>query len=534
MCVSLHAVSWGGKSLEAKSFTSSVKAIGAYALRGRGIVYGGRDLEGDTFTKSTDLGETRPFVGMPVYYDHALGGLKSQIGTVKAWMPDSEGIEVEIEIDKRHKYAQQVMELVKSGALGLSTGALSHLVVRNAGEIKRWVVGEISLTPTPAEPRTITEVKSTEGTVVSSATASPTPDDTHRNGSISTEDTMSDIKEAVKAAIAELAGEPVQGGGVIEAPATKKLTTPGFSNEPTEAFKHWVRTGDTVAAKATLVEGTNANGGFLVPKDFYDQIVGRRDELSLLSKARFMRLTTSRRQIDVPAQDEKSDFALVAESGSANFDEPTFGNTKTITIYNHSLAMKISNELLNDQAANLDAFLTEEIGRAAARVTNNAIIAGTGSSQPYGILTRATVSETLASTTGVDFADIMNIMYKLPEWYAEQGATAWIMRNATLGAIRALTGNYPQFRPLQSGGVGELEGYPVAVSDKIAAMAADAKSIIFGNMSYYCFVENGSLEVSRNPYLYQANYQTAIFVNYRFGGDVTQPEAFVYGVHPSA
>ena len=108
------------------------------------------------------------------------------------------------------------------------------------------------------------------------------------------------------------------------------------------------------------------------------------------------------------------------------------------------------------------------------------------------------------------------------------------MRNATLGAIRALTGNYPQFRPLQSGGVGELEGYPVAVSDKIAAMAADAKSIIFGNMSYYCFVENGSLEVSRNPYLYQGNYQTAIFVNYRFGGDVTQPEAFVYGVHPSA
>ena len=179
--MSMHAVSWGGKSLEAKSFTSSVKAIGAYALRGRGIVYGGRDLEGDTFTKSTDLGETRPFVGMPVYYDHALGGLKSQIGTVKAWMPDSEGIEVEIEIDKRHKYAQQVMELVKSGALGLSTGALSHLVVRNAGEIKRWVVGEISLTPTPAEPRTITEVKSTEGTVVSSATASPTPDDTHRN-----------------------------------------------------------------------------------------------------------------------------------------------------------------------------------------------------------------------------------------------------------------------------------------------------------------------------------------------------------------
>ena len=342
-----------------------------------------------------------------------------------------------------------------------------------------------------------------------------------------------DIKDAVKAAITELAGEPVE-GGVIAAPATKTVTSKGFSNEPVEAFKHWIRTGDNVAAKATLVEGTNDNGGYLVPKDLYDMIVGRRDELSLLSQARFMRLTTSRRQIDVPAQDAKSDFALVAESGSANFDEPTFANTKTITIYNHSLAMKISNELLNDQATNLDAFLTEEIARAAARATNNAIVAGTGSSQPYGILARATTSETLASTTGVDFADIMNIMGKLPAWYDEQGATAWIMRNATKYAIRALTGNYPQFRPLEVGGTGDLEGYPVLVSDKIAAMAADAKSIIFGNMSYYCFVENGTLEVSRNPYLYQANYQTGIFVNYRFGGDVTQPEAFVYGVHPSS
>lgn len=344
---------------------------------------------------------------------------------------------------------------------------------------------------------------------------------------------MSDIKDAVKQAISELAGEPVQ-GGVIAAPAAKTVTSRGFSNEPKEAFKHWLRTGDDIAAKATLVEGTDANGGYLVPKDFYDQIIGRRDELSLLSKARFMRLTTSRRQIDVPAQDEKSDFAPVAESGAANFDEPTFGNTKTITVYNHSLAMKISNELLRDQAANLDAFLTEEIGRAAARVTNNAIIAGTGSSQPYGILARATASETLASTTGVDFSDIMNIMGKLPDWYVETGATAWIMRNATKYAIRGLTGNYPQFRPLETGTTSDLEGFPIVVSDKIAAMGASAKSIIFGNMSYYAFVENGSLEVSRNPYLYQANYQTGIFVNYRFGGDVTQPEAFVYGVHPAS
>jgi HK97 family phage major capsid protein len=514
----------------------AVKFVSDYVVSGRAVVFGGRDLVGDIFTKETDFGLGRSLVGMPIYWDHAMGGIKSQIGQTIDYRITDEGIDIVIELNKHHKYIKEITELIEAGVVGLSTGAPAHLVMRKSidiGEwIQRWPLSEGSLTVHPAEPRTL-GVKSEESTASSHADATLEPDDTHQTIISKESDTMSDIKDAVKQAITELAGEPVQ-GGVIAAPSTKTVTSRGFSNEPKEAFKHWIRTGDDVAAKATLVEGTNDNGGYLVPKDFYDMIIGRRDELSLLSQARFMRLTTSRRQIDVPAQDAKSDFAVVAESGSANFDEPTFANTKTITVYNHSLAMKVSNELLRDQAANLEQFLTEEIGRAAARATNNAIIAGTGSSQPYGILARATVSETLASTTGVDFADIINIMGKLPSWYDEQGATGWIMRNATKAAIRALTGNYPQFRPLETGGTGDLEGYPVMVSDKIDAMGASAKSIIFGNMSYYAFVENGALEVSRNPYLYQANYQTGIFVNYRFGGDVTQPEAFVYGVHPAA
>jgi len=66
------------------SITQAIKAIAPYTLAGRGVVYGGEDLTGDRFSKDTDFGATRSFVGMPVYYDHALGGIKSQIGMVKA------------------------------------------------------------------------------------------------------------------------------------------------------------------------------------------------------------------------------------------------------------------------------------------------------------------------------------------------------------------------------------------------------------------------------------------------------------------
>lgn len=518
----------------------AVKQVSDYVVRGRGVVFGGKDLTGDRFTKSTDFGDTRSFVGMPVYYDHGLSDLQSQIGTVKMWQPDDEGIDVDIEIDKRHKYAQQVMALVKKGVLGLSTGALSHLVVRDGGELKRWIVGEISLTPTPAEPRTmaISDIKA----VPQASNGGPANVSSNTLVNTSKElSTMSDqaqaIKEAVKAAIEEMAGEPVRGGGVVagNAPATKKLTTMGNSNDQMQALKHWMRTGDEVAAKAVLVEGTNANGGFLVPETYAQQIIDKRDETWIGAKLPMQRYTTQSDIFNIAAQNEKSDFAFVAESGAFNQDEPTFSGV-AITLYTASLGMLISNQLLRDQAMDLDGFVAREVGRAYARHLNQYQLVGTGSSQPYGIIPRATVNtETLASTTGVDAADIINMVHKLPAWYADDTASVgWVMRNTTLGAIRALTGNFFSFQATPQGGIDNLYGKPVAVSDKIAAMAASAKSILFGNFSYYAYVENLNLEISRNPYLYQANYQTAIFCTARWGGDVTQADAFVLGSNPAS
>lgn len=515
----------------------SVKAIGEYTLKGKGIVWGGRDLQGDTFTPNTDLGETRSFIGMPVYYDHSLGDLRRQIGVVKAWAPDDDGIDVEIELDRRDKYAKQVMQLVKRGALGLSTGALSHLVVREAGELKRWVVGEISLTPTPAEPRT-TATSDVEATAKGVTAAVRTYAYAYSEQS-TPKGTNTMNKEEMKAAVLEIladtAGEPVAGGVVDstrQAPATKKLTSRGFSNEQSESIVHYLKTGDDVAAKATLVEGTGANGGFLVPRDFYNQVIDKRDQSWIGAKLGIQRYTTDRQIFDIADQNAKANFAFVAESGAANFDEPTFAQS-AITVYTASLAMKISNQLLRDNAMDLEGFLTREIGRAYARHLNDYMINGTGSSQPYGVLTRATVSETLASVSGIDQTDVHNIVYKLPAWYVDDGnATGWVMQNSTLGAIRALQGNFYSFQPTPMGSIDNLYGKPIAVTDKIAVLGTGNKSVIFGNWSYYAFVENLGLEVSRNPYVYQPNYQTAIFVTARWGGDVTQSEAFVYGVNP--
>lgn len=520
--------------------SAAVKAIGDYTLSGRAVVFGGKDLVGDTFTKQTDLGDTRPFEGLPVYWNHATGTLKSQIGVVKSWVPTDEGIDVEIELDQSHRYIKEVIKLVRTGRVGLSSGAVSHLVERIGGELKRWPIGELSLTMTPAEPRTLPGVKTlgeqspdVDNAGGNIADTSAQSESTIKN---SKETTMTAIdKDALKQALLDLNGEPVQGGGAYmggEAPKAKKNTSLGFSNERNEAWAHYIKTGDKVAMKATVVEGTDANGGYNVPDELQSIIETKRDEESILGALPIKRVRTSRDYYDVVVGNDDSDFAFTAEAGAANEDGPTFGQS-SIRVYKATLLIKVSEEVMNDAATNLQQYLTDEIGYALARHVNQYILTGSGSSQPYGIAGRAGISETLASATGVDAADINNIFYKLPAAYHGRN-TGWAMRMATLGGIRSLQGNPFLFQNTPAGVNGQpgefLHNRPVFASDKVAAPTTGNTSILFGDWSKYYFVENGGLTIKRNEYSYMENGLIGIFATVRWGGDLVIPNAFVKGV----
>ncbi len=137
------------------ALAGEIKAVGAYRLKIKGVVFGTVDRVGDRFLPTTDFGATRDFRGMPVYYDHAQRSIKSQIGQVAAWENTGDSLDFEIELDRAKAYAADVMRLFAEKALGASTGALGHLVVRENGVLKRWLIGEISLTPTPCERLTI-------------------------------------------------------------------------------------------------------------------------------------------------------------------------------------------------------------------------------------------------------------------------------------------------------------------------------------------------------------------------------------------
>jgi HK97 family phage major capsid protein len=140
-----------------KSYT--VKVISqddeTVTVGGYGIVYGGVDLEGESFTKDTDF--------MPnlvpeklVLYDHGLQGeVKHVLGKTIKESDDETGIWVEAQLSRHEAYVEEILSLIDEKILGWSSGSVNHLIERDGKHIKRWPVVEYSLTPTPAEPRTL-------------------------------------------------------------------------------------------------------------------------------------------------------------------------------------------------------------------------------------------------------------------------------------------------------------------------------------------------------------------------------------------
>lgn len=138
-------------------------SVGGYAVLFTGPT--DPDVTGEYFTKSTDFyldGESKPIT----IFHHGLDptiksrrlGLTGRVTEIKT---DDVGVFVKMNLRKRDKYEKAILKMVGDGKLGFSTGSVPHLVHRESVkghegvfEIKSWPMIEVSITPTPIEPRT--------------------------------------------------------------------------------------------------------------------------------------------------------------------------------------------------------------------------------------------------------------------------------------------------------------------------------------------------------------------------------------------
>jgi hypothetical protein len=141
---------------------AAVKSIESGEVEGLLVVFGNpdaTDLENEFFTKDTDFGRQRE---TPIWLNHAQP-VKTASGIILIEEPIGygaleivdEGVIIRGLLDAKYRYLAQIAQ-----ELGWSSGTAAHLVMREpvgkATHIKRWLLGlDASITPTPAEPRTM-------------------------------------------------------------------------------------------------------------------------------------------------------------------------------------------------------------------------------------------------------------------------------------------------------------------------------------------------------------------------------------------
>jgi len=541
----------------------------------------GRDSDGEAFHFDTEFWLT-PGDTSPVTYLHGYGPDSADewqerpviIGKAKYDRKDERGHWFDVTLDSEEPLAQRIADAITNDAdVKASSGAVSHLVrMGKAGLIDVWPVGELAIFDTnewrePANHLAVVEAKvenaeeqakgddsppvkvvepEADTPTIISITETEMPETTKDEGVQRTEpETQAEVafdyaelakeltpgmKDMVDAQVKTMldAQEAITAKG---APAIKKVTDLGSKNDSGKELMHFLKTGqmpfERNASKAALEGGSATEGGYLVPDDFLAEIIAKRDESSIPRMAGARVIQTSLDVVNIPNENAAADFAVTAEEGAYNEDEPTFGQV-AVTVYKYTNLIKISEELAEDEKANLDSFLTEHLGRRWASAENDAVLVGTGSSEPQGVYVGGTAGLTFDYATTLAATEIPELMFKMKAEY--MAGAVWSMKNSVFGYLMGLTGDNFQLMPTPAGGLGyQLMGHQVLTSSANAAQTSGLKPIVFGNWNFYALVERHGLIISRNPYLYQGNGQIGLFSKIRMGGAVLQAEAFQYG-----
>ena len=102
------------------------------------------------------------------------------------------------------------------------------------------------------------------------------------------------------------------------------------------------------------------------------------------------------------------------------------------------------------------------------------------------------------------------------------------MNDATIKTIRKLkdnNGNYLWQPALTAGTPDTILGRPVYTSSYVPTIAAGAKTIAFGDFSYYWIADRAGRNFKKLSELYAANDQTGFVATQRVDGKLILPEA---------
>ena len=322
-------------------------------------------------------------------------------------------------------------------------------------------------------------------------------------------------QEALEAELNKPVNKPLTSKPVTA--AEKPAKTGRASDESKTGMLQALRTNFRQVSKI-LQEGVDADGGYLVPEEYDHRLIDVLNEENIMRKLGHKITTSGEHKINIAAT--KPAAAWIEEGGALQFTDATFDQ---ILLDAHKLhvAIKVTEELLYDNAFGLENYIIDQFGKALANAEEDAFLNGTGKGQPLGLFAE-TGGGTLAKTVATPKPeDVIDLIYALKRPYRKNAS--FIMNDAAVAAIRSFKDNNGAFMWQPSCVAGEpdkLMGYDIYTSP-----FCPANMMAFGDYNYYNIGDRGTRSFKQLTELFAGNGMIGFVAKERVDGKLILPEA---------
>lgn len=268
-----------------------------------------------------------------------------------------------------------------------------------------------------------------------------------------------------------------------------------------------------------LQEGVDGDGGYLVPEEYDKRLIEVLEGENIMRGLATTITTSGLHKINIAAT--KPAAAWIEEGGALTFGDATFDQ---IYLDAHKLhvAIKVTEELLYDNAFGLENYIITQFGKALANAEEDAFLNGDGTGKPLGIFAETGGGQVVSTlTAAIKSDDLIDLVYGLKRPYRKNAS--FIMNDATLASLRKLKDNngayiwQPSYR---EGEPDRVLGYAVHTSS-----FAPENAIAFGDYSYYNIGDRGSRSFAELRELFAGNGMIGYVAKERVDGKLVLPEA---------
>lgn len=303
-------------------------------------------------------------------------------------------------------------------------------------------------------------------------------------------------------------------------------------------YAKWLRGGDAAlnaddwaAIRNTMSTTTGSQGGFTVDSEVATSVIDRLREFGGMRAVSTVISTSGFGAMSFPTSDGTTEVGeIVAENATAADQNLSFGTVSLSAFKYSSRTVAVPFELLQDSGVDIEAFVQSRLVTRLGRITNQHFTTGTGTGQPNGVATAATVGVTAANgtsqVTNVTYDSLVDLQHSVDPAY--RASARWMFNDITLRQIRKIRDGQqrPIFVPGYEAGVpggspDTLLGQSITINQDVANMAANARSILYGDFSGYYIRDVMALEMFRfTDSAFTRNGQVGFLAWMRTGGNL--------------